>query len=312
MAGIGKTRREILESSGFPRLFRAAFKRWQAHLPLDRQRRASKAMADRLGWKDTKNIRNWSRGVSAPASQDAWAAVRAVLAQAPENAAHLPALDAAFAKARGIEDAEDQGTAETDEVVEDIALLWSTGKFLPAILGLIEFRLRLGGNAGADAETCPVHVVLRPGQSEREVDGRRLLIGFTHLLLRFDTRNGHKPREDSFLGEGERLVVGVKRISGGWRLNAPEAGSVLQSDPLRGAHLFLLEGCGADVPSTVVELIAESGGLQVLDAERPASPPKKGKKQSAVADAIFRERRDPEGAGRWVVGRGEVWQEKEG
>ena len=98
----GKTRRTFLESTDFPALFQAAYERWRARLPASEQRRAQTVMANRLGLSDTKNIRNWMQGVSAPASPDAWAPLRALLAEAPANAEHLPALDAAFAQARNI------------------------------------------------------------------------------------------------------------------------------------------------------------------------------------------------------------------
>lgn len=99
--GSGKARRTFLESTGFPALFSAAFARWRAHLLPKQQRRAATHLADLLGITDTKNFRNWMQGISAPASDGAWAAVRGILAQAPANAEHLPALDAAFAHVRG-------------------------------------------------------------------------------------------------------------------------------------------------------------------------------------------------------------------
>jgi hypothetical protein len=297
----GKSRREFLESTGFPALFRAAYERWRAALPANQQRGAQRVLADHLHLTDPKNIRNWMQGVSAPASNDAWAALRAILAETPANAEQLLDLDTAFAEARGL------GQNATKPLpAPQHPLVWRTGKSLPAIFGLIEFRLRIGSNAGPDTATCPVHAVLIPGQCEWEVDGRPVLVAFRYLLLSFMSE-GHVPREDSFLAMTGHSVPGMKRISGGWRLDPPDGGTLLLTDPTRGDCLFILDGKGKDASPTIVELLMESGGLDLRDPIKPNRSPKK----AAVLDAIFRERRDRDGTGRFVVGRGEIWQEEE-
>jgi formylglycine-generating enzyme required for sulfatase activity len=89
-------RREFLESTGFPALLKDAYRRWRDHLSPDGQRQARELMAETLNT-STRTISNWMDGVTTP---NAYQALRTVLAAAPANAEHLPALDAAFARAR--------------------------------------------------------------------------------------------------------------------------------------------------------------------------------------------------------------------
>jgi hypothetical protein len=303
----GKARRKDLESTGFPALFRSAYARWRDALPPNDQRRAQSVMRDRLGLADTKNIRNWMRGVSAPGSIDAWAALRAVLAEAPANADHLAALDAAFAKARGsaspiIADTEIRGV-ETDPA----ACVWKAGRHLPAIRNIVEFRIRLGLNDPTSTGPCPVYGVLILGQSVREAAGRRVLIAFRALELFFESP-AHEVRAETIFGSDGKLPAGVSRISGGWRLGpTSDEDGLLVYDPIGGACLFMLDGRGAAVSPTTLELVAKAGAIDIQDADKPARPI--NGKRRAILDAIFRGAHDPEGKGEYVVGRGEVWQE---
>lgn len=271
---------------------------------------------DRLNLTDTKSIRNWMNGSAAPASDDAYRALRKVLAEAPGNEALLPDLDAAFQQARhptalgpAIQRTDD--ASDSPSPAAKRAKVWRTGKTLPPIFGLIEFRLRLGSNAGPDEETCPVHAVLRPGQSECVVDGRTVLIGFRHLSLAFQAPD-HALLEETVLGSDARpSPAGVLRVPGGWRLEPTDHGSVLLHDPIGGAALFTLTRDGADAAPTKIQLFGENGGLDVRDPLKPDRPPQEGKKKSAVINAIFGEKRDPNGTGRYLLGQGEVWREDE-
>jgi hypothetical protein len=275
------------------------------------QRRAQTKMAGLLRISDTRSIRNWKDGVSAPNSDDAWAAVRAILAQAPANTDHLAALDAAFAQARRTEasiPAEPNIATETGRGgADEAASIWKAGRHLPAIRNLVEFRIRLGLNDPGSTGPCPVHAVLVVGQSEREAEGRRVLIAFRALELFFESP-GHHVRTETILGDDNNLPAGVSRIPGGWRLEPPTGqGGPLLHDPTRGACLFTLDGKGAAASPTTLELVARAGTVDVRDADRPARPI--NGKRRAILDAIFRAAHDPEGKGEYVVGRGAVWQE---
>lgn len=259
-------------------------------------------MADALGLADTKNIRNWMNAVSAPASESAWAAVRAVLAEAPANTAHLDALDAAFARARG--------TGHEDTEGSGGACVWKAGRHMPAIRNIVEFRIRLGLNDQHSAGPCPVHGVLILGQAEREAAGRRVLIAFRALELFFETHAGHEARAETILGDNGTLPAGVSRISGGWRLEAAAgAEGLLLRDPTGGACLFMLDGKGAAAAPTTLELMAKAGEVDIRDANTREEV--RNGKRRAILDAIFRLQHAPEGQSQYPVGRGEVWQEQQ-
>lgn len=311
-AASGTSRREFLESTGFPGLFRQAFKQWRASLqPAKEQRRAQTRMADALGVTDTKNIRNWMNAVSAPASESAWAAVRAVLAEAPANAACLDALDAAFARARGIGPEATEASDASAAPGGTRACVWKAGRHMPAIRNIVEFRIRLGLNDPRSTGPCPVHAVLILGQAEREAAGRRVLIAFRELELFFETHAGHEARAETILGDDGPLPAGVSRISGGWRLEAPagEDGLLLR-DPTGGACLFMLDGKGAAAAPTTLEFMAKAGKVDIRDATTREEV--KNGKRRAILDAIFRLQHAPEGQSQYPVGRGEVWQEPQG
>ncbi len=307
----GMQRREFLVRTGFPSSFRAAYKRWHNHLPPMDQRSSQTIMANKLRISDPKTIRNWMDGISAPAKEGDWIAVRTVLAEAVENAEHLAALDAAFARARGngrlVLLAPDGASALREVKADAASCVWKAGRYLPAIRNLVEFRIRLMLNDPASTGPCPVHVWLILGQSEREAAGRRVQIAFEELELFFDSQ-GHEVRTETIFGIDGTLPPGVSTVPGGWLLK-PSSGEegLLLSDPTRGACLFVLDGKGATVSPTLLELEAKAGKVDVRDADRPKR--RKTDKKRAILDAIFRRPHDPEGMGRYLVGRGEVWQE---
>ncbi len=184
-ADSGKAKQKALESTGFPALFRDAYARWRAALSPNDQRRAQIVMREKLLLADTKSIRNWMQGVSAPRSADAWAALRAILEEAPANAEHLPALDGAFDAVRS---QRGEATAPVPSLAEAMPIL-ETARAPAGAIWVVRDHERLDIDTSSAASD--VEAAARPEVAARHESVKRKAATLAETLgHRFDNRRG--------------------------------------------------------------------------------------------------------------------------